>query len=43
MKENKKLEKRQNLEIIVFSIIIVALLGICIYLIFIKKDKYFGV
>lgn len=38
MEEDKKIAKRQNLEIIVLSIIIVALLGICIYLLFIKKD-----
>ena len=36
--EEKKLEKRKNIEIIVLSIIIVALLGALIYLLFIKKD-----
>ena len=40
MEEDKKLIKRQNLEIIILSIIVVALLGICIYMLFIKKgDK----
>lgn len=39
MEEDKKLEKRKNLEIVVLSIIIVALLGALIYLLFIKKDK----
>ena len=39
MEENKKLEKRKNIEIVVLSIIVVALLGILIYLLFIKKDK----
>ena len=38
MEENKKLEKRKNIEIVVLSIIIVALLGVLIYLLFIKKD-----
>ncbi len=39
MEEDKKLEKRKNLEIVVLSIIIVILLGALIYLLFIKKDK----
>ena len=38
MEIDKKLEKRKNLEIVVLSIIIVALLGVLIYLLFIKKD-----
>ena len=38
MKEDKKLEKRKNLEIVILSIIIVALLGVLIYLLFIRKD-----
>ena len=37
--EEKKLEKRKNIEIIALSIIIVALLGGLIYLLFIKKDE----
>ena len=39
MEEDKKLEKRKNIEIVVLSIIIVVLLGVLIYLLFIKKDK----
>ena len=39
MEEDKKLEKRKNIEIVVLLIIIVALLGSLIYLLFIKKDK----
>lgn len=39
MEEAKKLEKRKNLEIIVLGFIIVALLGVLIYLLFIKKDN----
>ena len=39
MDEDKKIIKRQNLEIIILSIIIVALLGVCIYMLFIKKDE----
>ena len=39
MEEDKKLERRKNIEIVVLSIIIVALLGVLIYLLFIKKDK----
>ncbi len=39
MEEDKKLEKRKNIEIVVLSIIIVVLLGALIYLLFIKKDK----
>lgn len=38
MEEDKKLEKRKNTEIVALSIIIVALLGALIYLLFIKKD-----
>ena len=38
MKEDKKLEKRKNIEIVALGVIIVALLGLCIYLLLIKKD-----
>lgn len=38
MEEDKKLEKRKNLEIIVLGVIIIALLGALIYLLFIKKE-----
>ena len=37
--EEKKLEKRKNLEIIVLVVIIAVLLGALIYLLFIKKDN----
>lgn len=39
MEEDKKLEKRKNLEIIILSIIIVVLLGALVYLLFIKKEE----
>ena len=39
MEEEKKLEKRKNIEIVVLGVIIVVLLGALIYLLFIKKDN----
>lgn len=38
MEEDKKIIKKQGLEIIILSIVVVVLLGLCIYMIFIKKD-----
>ena len=43
MEEEKKLEKRKNIEIAVLSIIIVVLLGALIYLLFIKNDEEISV
>ncbi len=39
MEEDKKTIKKQGLEITILSIVVVVLLGVCIYMLFIKKDE----